>query len=400
MIRHRKSLAANTLFIISLFITLIFIGLAACSSPVQPSQQAAVPTSDREAGPKSRVALGGWEQEWENILSEARKEGRVVIYTGIANEMHQDIARAFRSKYKDIEVEFMAGRTPELVQRQLTQQRAGLFTTDLYAGSGSTTLLTRVKPAEGLMPLEPFLILPEVKNPDAWQDGKIPYVDKDRTILYFMAGISPPITINTRFVREDEIKSYKDVLNPKWKGKIVMDDPTQPGPGLKWFAVVTAKIMDADYMRQLARQEPVLVRDYRLPVEWLANGKYLIGMPVQNTVVRSFQSDGVPFVLIIPVEGVHSTHGVASVAVLRGAPHKNAATVFINWLLTKEGQLVWSKGESRQSMRKDVPIDHLDKNSIRQAGIKYFSTDDEEFMLKEPQFTELAREIFMVPQRR
>lgn len=215
-----------------------------------------------------------------------------------------------------------------------------------------------------------------------------------------MAGISPPITVNTRFVREDEIKSYRDVLEPKWKGKIVMDDPTQPGPGLKWFAIVSAKIMDADYMKQLARQEPILVRDYRLPVEWMANGKYLIGMPVQNTVVRSFQNDGVPFMQIIPVEGVHTTHGVASVAMLKGAPHKNAAILFLNWLLTKDAQLVWSKAEFRQSMRKDVPTDHLDKNSTRQPGIKYFSTDDEEFMLKEPQFTELAREILMPAQRR
>lgn len=399
MVRHRNNLMADSLFLlISAFLVIALAGLLACSS--KSSQQAKAPSDTNESSPGAKSALSGWELEWDNILKGAKKEGRVVIYTGVANEMHQDVARAFRLKYRDIEVEFLAGRTPELVQRHLTQQRAGLFTTDLYAGSGSTTLLTRVKPAEGIIPLENLLILPEVKDPNVWQDGKIPFVDRDRTILYFMAGISPPITVNTRFVKEDEIKSYRDVLEPKWKGKIVMDDPTQPGPGLKWFAVTTAKIMDVDYMKQLGKQEPVLTRDYRLPVEWMANGKYLIGMPVQNTVVRSFQNDGVPFVQIIPVEGVHTTHGVASVAVLKGAPHRNAAILFLNWLLTKEAQLVWSKAEFRQSMRKDVPTDHLDKNSIRQPGVKYFSTDDEDFMLKEPQFTEMAREIFMPSQRR
>lgn len=126
--QHRKNFArGNSFLFFSVLLLVAFTGLLACGTSSKPSRPANTSSGINESGSKARAGLSGWELEWDNISSEARKEGRVVIYTGVANEMHQDVARAFRSKYREIEVEFLAGRTPELVQRHLTQQSGIIY---------------------------------------------------------------------------------------------------------------------------------------------------------------------------------------------------------------------------------------------------------------------------------
>ncbi len=75
---------------------------------------------------------------------------------------------------------------------------------------------------------------------------------------------SPYILINTDMARDDDFRSYRDVLNPKWKGKIVQNDPTVLGTGFSFFAVVGGLMLGYDYMKQLTAQDPVLLRDRRL----------------------------------------------------------------------------------------------------------------------------------------
>ncbi len=85
-----------------------------------------------------------------------------------------------------------------------------------------------VKPEGVLAPIEPWLILPEVKDPRAWTDDTIPFVDKDTQALGFIKSYSPGILRNTDLVKQAEL-SYRELLDPQWKGKMVMYDPTIPG---------------------------------------------------------------------------------------------------------------------------------------------------------------------------
>src|SRR3990167_8066118 len=82
------------------------------------------------------------------------------------------------------------------------------------------------------------------------------------------------LAINTEHVNQDEVKSYYDLLNPKWKGKIVMSDPTINGTGGSAFAVLGFQLLNLDFFRQLSRQELMITRDERLMVDWVAKGKY------------------------------------------------------------------------------------------------------------------------------
>ena len=79
---------------------------------------------------------------------------------------------------------------------------------------------------------------------------------------------------------------------------------------------------------------------------------------------------------------------------VKKAPHPNAAKVFINWILSKEGQIFYSRALGVQSARLDVPTDFQDPLSVRQPGIKYFNASTEEVLLSEPEHRKIIIEIF------
>ena len=372
--------------IIISFILLTLMLFLACAS-VEKTQAPVVSTPEKVVAAKDTL-----QQEWDKLVSEAKKEGKVIVIGAPSARVRNDLIQSFTAKY-NIDLEYIAASGPEATAQIQTQRRAGLYILDVLLGA-SAPGQNILKPAGALDPLEPTLILPEVMNKNNWWRGDLPWVDPDHFRLAFSIYVSDPLAINTQMVKLDEIKSWSDLLNPKWKGKIVMDDPSQGGPGLKWFGVVGTRILDMDYMRQFAKQEPVLLRDARLAVEWVAHGKYPIGLSLQSPIVTEFQKVGTPLLQISPVEGDYITSGFGTVAVVKESPHKNAATLFLNWLLSKEGQLAWARSELRQSARADIPIDYLDKIHIRQPGIKYVSGDDEELLLEQLKQADLAREIF------
>lgn len=155
-------------------------------------------------------------------------------------------------------------RGPEIAMKLQTERRAGLSLTDIVF-TGSSTLVAVLKPEGYVEPMEPQVILPEVRDPKAWWAGRIPLVGYGYGVGVLKYS-SVPLSINTEKVKPEEIKSYRDLLNPKWKGRIVMDDPTVGGSGLKWASYIlwTGKAGGEDFLRSLVRQEPVINRDRRI----------------------------------------------------------------------------------------------------------------------------------------
>ncbi len=260
---------------------------------------------------------------------------------------------------------------------------------------GGTTLITQLKPEGALDPMKSTLLLPEVVDQAKWFGGKHWWVDTDGTyVLGFTLFTSPYVLINTELVKEEELKSYRDLLNPKWKDKIIINDPSIAGTGARFFGVIGAKIMGYDFMREVAKQQPVITRDRRLQVESVARGKYPIGLGAESVSISEFRLAGAPIKDHMPVEGSGLVSGSGNLSLINRAPHPNAARVFINWFLTREGQTMWSKALLNPSARIDVPTDHVDPVRVPVQGQVYLMSDAEEFLLQQPEHMKVAKEIF------
>ena len=340
------------------------------------------------------AAGADWKADWDNVVMAARKEGKVVVYTTAPGEMRQTLQSGFKEKF-GIDAEVTSFRGGEMGAKLLSERKAGLYLVDVYIG-GSITPIAQLKPEGALDPLEKLLVLPEVINTKLWYRGKLWWIDQAHTLMMFLGFPLPNLVINTNMVKQDEIKSYKDLLAPRWKGKIVMNDPTVPGVAAQGFGVLGWHLMNLDYFRDLARQQPVILRDQRLQMEWVARGKYPILFFPQSAMVAEFQRAGAPIASYTPpAEGTHITAASGTIAVMNRHPHPNATKAFVNWILSREGQTAFSKAFGRQSLRLDVSTEGLDPVAIRQPDGKYFTgTENEEFISKQTEQMAVAREIF------
>lgn len=376
------------------FLALVLISIA-CAKEA-PGQTRSVETP-LARGPEPVQDKPAWQVEWERTLAEGRKEGKVNVYNTAGARVRAALIPAFKEK-TGIDLELTTVSGSQAVPKILTERNAGLYLVDIYTGGGST-ITNGLKPAKAIEPLGPALILPEVLDKNAWMGGDLNYTDDERQFVIAFTGNpdSGAVTLNLSIVKKEEVTSYFDLLNPKWKGKIIMLDPTQAGKGANWFHnVLVNKALDLNYMKSLAKQEPVVTRDERQLIEWVVRGKNPIGMFISNELTQEFIQMGVPVEEIRLKEdtpNVGASRG-GSVVLLKNAPHPNAAKVFINWLLSKEGQYVYSKAGFVQSRRLDVPTDHLRPFDIRVPGFKYFDTQTEQYRREEPKYMEIAKEIF------
>lgn len=370
-------------------LAVLYIAAISCSSK-SPNQTA--PSSEKLVPAVPAQTKADWQSEWERITTGARKEGKLVLYTSGAGQLRAALTKILQDKF-GIELEFSSGRGSEIVNKLLAERKAGIFYADVFVG-GTTTFIDQLQPANIMERLEPQLLLPEVLDPKAWWNGQLPFVDKDKQLLALLAKPFLPFIVNGNLVKEEELRSYRDVLNPKWKGSIIMDDPTVAGSGLGTFAVLSYVLLNMDFYRQLARMDPVVTRDKRQLVEWVARGKSAIGFCPQEETLTEFKKAGAPLREVMPVEGTYISSGGGNIAILLKAPHPNAARVFANWLLTKEGGTVYSQTTGNQSARSDVPTNHLQPATLRQPGTKYFNYIDEEFLKQKSEQVKAAIEIF------
>jgi len=217
-------------------------------------------------------------------------------------------------------------------------------------------------------------ILPEVKDPKNWFDGKHPFQDEQKSVLGFLYYPTMGIAINTDLVKEGELTSYFDLLKPQWTGKVIINDPQVTGTAFNGFATfIWNKALDLDYFRQVVKQGPV-IRDATTQVDWLAKGKYPVVLWADTNEIRRYQEAGAPVEWVYPKEGVYLSMDGAGVIMLKQRPHPNAARVFLNWLLSRDGQIQIQKFMGYHSARTDtVGTDSgLEPLNTRQEGVKYY----------------------------
>lgn len=331
--------------------------------------------------------------EWEKIVENAKKEGVVVLYgaTGVS-QARDPFIKAMKEKF-GISVDATIAGGAELTTKLTNERRAGIYNADVYMG-GASSMLSDLIPRDIFEPIEPYLILTEVKDPTAWFGGKLPFWEKRKVSLSTVASIPPGETaINNSLLKLEEFKSYRDLLNPKLKGMIVMSDPTISGAASSWFHLAY-RLMGEDYLKELVKQDLLITRDFRLITEWLARGKYSVGIGINPGGVKAAITDGAPIAIMPPFkEGVALGMAGGNVAVMDKAAHPNATRVFVNWVLSKEGQTVFSRAAGFASRRVDVTPEHLDPWRIPDPKIQYVM-DNEEYTIEELALRDVAKRIF------
>lgn len=332
-----------------------------------------------------------WQVEWDRTVEAAKKEGQVVLYAGVS---HPAIFADFQKKYPEIKViTGSSSRPPELAQRLIAERRGGKYLVDLFIDGSSTPYYALYK-GKLVDPIKPALLLPEVLDESKWWRGKHKYQDPEGQYIFVFNGeLQSYFCYNTKLVNPDEITSYWDLLNPKWKGKIVAFDPTESGAGVSTtlrFLYYNPEIGPEFIKKFLGEMDVTVSRDTRQITDWLALGKFAISAFVSASRVGVIEAkkQGLAVDWFRPKsfkEGAILTSSNGNVVLVNGAPHPNAARVALNWLLSREGQIAYQKvyGEP-DSLRIDIPKDNVPSYSRRVEGVKYLEIDRPELMNREP----------------
>ncbi len=347
--------------------------LAGCTPPSAPTASAPIPAS------AAKVA------GWDAIEAAARQEGVVVVYGASSEALQQVITEDFPKANPGIRVEAISSLGSELVPKIMAERGAGRYIPDIIM-TGSFSMLEVLKPSAALAPLKPMMVLPEVVDESAWLGNRLWWADEAEplTTLTFQGVLITPFYVNTTMVNVSDITSYNDVLDPKFKGRMVSNDIRFTGPGgvparyIYKHPDLGAKWFDRLY----GDQDVTLSRDQRQMVDWVAQGRYPIGLFLAETEARVAKNQGLP-ISPIPLdqmkEGAALGPGNGSIAVFDPMPHPNAAKVFINWLLSKEGQTTWQRRTEFGSLRIDISKDGLVQDYVPKPGRNYVDGGTEEY---------------------
>jgi ABC-type Fe3+ transport system substrate-binding protein len=305
-----------------------------------------------------------WETEWNETVEAAKKEGQIAVYhtRGPFDKLFAD----FSKRYPGIKFISATGRGGELISRVMSERRAGKYLVDIYLGATGTPLDV-LYPGKLLEPIQPILVLPEVKDQSNWFGKRHHYGDPEGKYIFVFEGVvRSDMAYNTTLVETKEFTSYWDLLKSRWKGKIAAIDPKLAGfpEGFLQFAYYHADL-GAKFLRQLFGEMDITIsRDGRQIVDWLALGKFAIAIGPSASDFQAGMKSNLPlsrFEQRAFKEGIYMRATQGSLSILNRLPHPNATKVFVNWLLSREGQTKFQNHFMRIdpvfSLRDDVVVD-------------------------------------------
>jgi iron(III) transport system substrate-binding protein len=300
--------------------------------------------------------------EWDRALDLGKKEGKVVVSIPASAELRTSIQKQFEARF-GIGVELVTGRASTTVRKIVDEAAAGIHYVDLHIG-GSESIITGLLPKGILEPIDGFMLLAEVKDAKQWWGGHI-YVDNAKKFIYSsLAYQSESLWYNPQLMKPEEVRSFDDLLNDKWKAKIGLLDPRTPGSGASMWSYLR-EVKGEAYLKHLVAQQMLINRDQRVLAESLAKGKTALVIGLTYYSYAPFIKAGLPLrPLPVPKEGVYVSGGSGHVAILKNLPHPNAGKIFLNWFLGKDGQQVYSKALVQGTRRLDVDTQWLKEKGV------------------------------------
>jgi iron(III) transport system substrate-binding protein len=378
--------------------------LAAACSPAAPAASpttAAKPTSAPSAPPagspsaspaaspaagapttgSAPAAAGISDADWNAVVAAAKTEGHFAIAT-YAGSGYRKVVEAFQAAYPDIIVEQtqFQSSSRDFAPRLLQELKAGLKSWDM-AIMPPQEMLRQIRPAGGLEPIRPYIVKADILNDASWVNKyEGGFHDTERRWGYALTvSVSQSVWINPDMVQEGEVKSVKDLLAPKWKGKIIASDPRTRGSGFSAATVMRLRTKSDDIVKQLYKDQEVQVTtDARLGTESMVRGKFPVSIgAIDKHILSDFRGEGLGQNLkSIPMPDVdYQTSSFNALYVMKDVAHPNAAKVFINWALSKEAGALWSQNLEDNSRRADVPL--FDEAIALKPGTDYIVSQDE-----------------------
>jgi ABC-type Fe3+ transport system substrate-binding protein len=326
--------------------------------------------------------------EWEKTIAAAKQEGRVVVLGPAGTDLRDAFTQEFQTKFPEIQVDYNGMSTPQIAPKLITELSAGVHHTDLVV-SGTTTAIGSLIPANAVVPIQTFLVGPEGRNASKWRGGKFDFSDNtEKYNLVYGNRVQIAFVYNRDNLQPSKIRSWKDFLHPEWKGKIAMREPRRAGAGLGWATFWYASEhlgLGKNYVRQLfSAQEIFIVSDERQLLDVVARGRYPVAIGPSGTQAFELKNKGLPiefFGSAALLEGGVVSASNNALMVPRNAPRSNALKVYLDYLLSREGQHTLSKASGLASLRLDVPHDHIPDILVPKEGVKYLANYKETFTL-------------------
>ena len=265
------------------------------------------------------------------LIEAARKDGVVVWYTSLVeNQAARPLAAAFEAKYPGVKVQLVAGTVGDLLSKLLAEARAGSIRADVTHGGSSVWPLYKAGAIVNFMPEEAAAYPADLKDANGiWTTDA----------LYFLVP-----AINTEMVKDsDAPRSLQDLLDPKWRGKIAWTTQMTQGGAPGFIGTILASMGEQagmEYLRKLSAQKIVNVpANQRVVLDQVIGGEYPIALATFNNHSAISARDGAP-VRALPLDPVTET--LDTLMLLKGS-HPNAGKLFIEFLLSQQGQEVFSK---------------------------------------------------------
>ena len=324
-----------------------------------PPQPAATPTPDE-------AAL--FQAEWDALIEAAQEEGQLSMVFGGGGRSYRPLASFFGEEF-GIEVIVATGSGSAGVNRVLAEQATGRYLVDVMYG-GPTSVATRLIPGEAVVPVADLFMRPDVIDESLWYAGRHYYSDPQQKFHFAFAASASPQNMgmyyNTDLVSQEDIdamNSVFDLLDPKWKGKIVAGLPIGGGSSGTYFRAYVQPDIGTEWINGFfaPELEVTFSPDRRFIVDGVANAKFhmvvaaggltdldalsSLGAPVKE-LRKEFKEGGV----------MVSNSDRHNMAVPKNQPHPNAAKLWVNWWLSKEGQTLMHtlSVESKPTLRADV----------------------------------------------
>ena len=334
------------------------------------------------------AAPANFEQEWSKLIAAAKQDGTLAIASGGApSRQYRPVMDAFTKKF-GVNIEVSTGNATDTVNRLLAERKGAKYTVD-FALISSRESNQRLLPSGSLVPLTPLLIHPEVVDMSAWYRGRHWYADKASSYVLIYHGSKEDqyeSWYNTEKVKDADIATIKkqtDYFDPRWKGKIAgqgMGDPSgirqmidsyfEPDRGQEWIRtyLLNAGVTFSD--------------DRRILETWLVGGRFpFYAVATGSEELIALAKKGLPIKQVFfPKQlGVIRAGGSGCcISAFANAPHPNAAKLFINWFLSREGQTLTHTmipNLDRSSLRNDIPVGEVVPEQRRAAGVEYAFPD-------------------------